>query len=237
MIQRISLCDSIVDAITNDIRTKVLHPGDKLPTEAEMAQQYGVSRISVREALRTLSARGLIVTKHGEGSFVNEYDPKLLASVLMSISLLENTPILEMLQLRKIIETEAARLCAKNATKDELMQIKYYMEEREKYCRMKQTPENIANKYEMDRNFHLSIAKGSHNDIFIKFIESITTSIIIHQKQSSQSDEQIRITTQFHRAIFSAIEQHDYEKAGQKMYEHLENVEKNFDMILKKENQ
>ena len=92
MIQRKSVSDSIVDSIIEDIQNKKLSPGDKLPTEAEMAEEYGVSRISIREALRSLSAVGLVVTRHGEGSFINEYNPDILASTLRSISLLDDTP-------------------------------------------------------------------------------------------------------------------------------------------------
>ncbi len=135
MIQRKSVSDSIVDSIIEDIQNKKLSPGDKLPTEAEMAEEYGVSRISIREALRSLSAVGLVVTRHGEGSFINEYNPDMLASTLRSISLLDDTPVLEMLQLRKIMETEAARLCAENATKEELDMVQFYLKEREKYCK------------------------------------------------------------------------------------------------------
>ncbi len=228
MIQRKSVSDSIVDSIIEDIQNKKLSPGDKLPTEAEMAEEYGVSRISIREALRSLSAVGLVVTRHGEGSFINEYNPDMLASTLRSISLLDDTPVLEMLQLRKIMETEAARLCAENATKEELDVVQLYLKEREKYCRVEATSENIKKKYEMDKMFHLSIAKGSHNEIFIKFIETIHASIDIHQRESSKNDEQIDKATYFHQEIMSALLDHDKEKAGKMMYEHLANVEKNF---------
>lgn len=233
MIQRKNICDSIVDAITDDIQNKKLCPGDKLPTEAEMAEEYGVSRISIREALRSLSARGLIVTKHGEGSFVSEYNSDMLANTLRSISLLNDAPFIEMLQLRKIMETEAASLCAINATKEELNKIDFYRLERERYCSAEPTPDNISKRYEMDTNFHLSISRGSHNEIFIKFIETIHASIDLHQKESSRNTEQINLTTYFHREIMSALLEHNKEKAGRMMYDHFSTIEK---AILEKSN-
>lgn len=234
MVQRKSICDSVVDSVLEKIRTKELKPGDKLPNEIEMAEEYGVSRISLREALRSLAAKGLIITKHGEGSFINEYHPEMLAETLNSISLLDETPILEMLQLRKIIETEAARLCAVNASDEELNQILYYKNEREKYCRLKQTDCTMKKKYEMDKLFHMSIAKGSHNEIFIKFIETIHYTIDIHQRRTSTTQNQVENSSYYHSAIADALLAHDGDRAASSMYAHLNNVEQNFSAAMKK---
>jgi GntR family transcriptional repressor for pyruvate dehydrogenase complex len=228
MINRKSICDGIIDSIIQKIRDHELKPGDKLPNEVDMAEEYGVSRISLREALKSLAARGLIVTKHGEGSFINDYDPEMVAETICSVSLLNDAPILEMLQLRKIMETEAAKLCAVNASDKELATIEKYKKGREKYCNSPKTPEYIKKKYEMDKLFHLSIAKGSHNEIFIKFIETIHTTIDIHQKLSAVNSKSIQDSTYYHNEIFNAIKAHDAEKAGQMMYAHLANVETSF---------
>ena len=118
-----SVSDKVVQKIIDRLARRELKPGDKLPSEAVMAAELGVSRIALREGLKALAAKGLIVTRHGEGSFINQYSPKLLSDTLFNLSLLNDGPLLEILQLRKLIETEAARLCASNATAEELAEI------------------------------------------------------------------------------------------------------------------
>lgn len=231
MSTRKSICDSIVDSIITKIRNKELKPGDKLPNEVAMAEEYGVSRISLREAIKTLSAKGLIITKHGEGSFINEYNSEMLAETLNNISLLNDTSILEMLQLRKVMETEAAKLCALNATQEELALICYYKDEREKYCALPKDEQNDEvnyKKYEMDNAFHLAIAEGAHNDIFTKFIETIQRTIMVHQQLASTQSDQINNSTYFHKEIVNALLSRDSQRASELMYEHIANIEKNF---------
>ena len=223
MIERKSVCDMIVDSVIEQIKDHRLKPGDKLPNENDMAAQYGVSRISLREALRVLTAKGLIVTRHGEGSFVNEYDPKLLATMFYQFSLLNPTPLLELLQLRKIMETEAVRLCCEMATEEEIKEIRYHKELHEDYCSKEQTEENMRAKYEEDRLFHMSIAIGTHNMIFVRFMETIHDSIALHQRASYQP-EHMKETIRFHNAILEAIEARDAARAAEMMEEHLTQV-------------
>lgn len=225
MITKKSVCESIVDTIIEKLKNHELKPGDRLPNEVDMANEYGVSRISLREALRTLAAKGLIVTRHGEGSFINEYHPEMLAEALSNITLLSSGPVLEILQLRKIMETEAARQCAVNATDEELALIAQYKEQREHYCAMEPTEENIRKKYEYDRLFHLAIANGSHNKIFSQFITTIQTSLNIHQLSFGTNANNIRNSTEFHREILEALLARDAQKAGDMMYAHLEQIE------------
>lgn len=222
MIQRKNVCESIVEDVIEKIKNKDLRPGDKLPNEKEMAEEFGVSRISLREALRFLSAKGLVVTRHGEGSFINEYDPNLIAETFYNFSLLTDNPITEMLELRKIMEMEAAKLCAKNATEEEIKEIEEYKNLREAEC---EKGENFDMRFEYDRLFHLSIAKASHNHIFFKFIETIHLTIELHQREYTKNLENIKHTTSFHNKICKALKKRDAETAGQMMYAHLEEIE------------
>lgn len=221
MIQRKNVCDSCVEEIITKIRNKELVPGDKLPNEKDMAEEYGVSRISLREALRYLSAKGLIVTRHGEGSFVNAYDPNMIVETFYNFSLLASDPILEMLEIRKIMETESAKLCAKNATDDEIAKIKEYKEQRENTTDQEQ-------RYEYDRLFHLAIAQASHNDIFMRFIETIYRTVELHQRGYTKDQRKISNTTAFHNEILTAIESRDQAAAADAMYAHIDHVLQSF---------
>jgi GntR family transcriptional repressor for pyruvate dehydrogenase complex len=225
MIAKKGVCQTIVEAIIDQIKNGKLKPGDKLPNEKEMAEQYGVSRISLREALRSLSAKGLVVTKHGEGTFINTYDSNAVAATIYEYSLLDNTPLIEMVELRKIMESEAAKLACANATEEDIARIKYYKEAREQHYSNKMSTNKIELKYEYDRDFHLAIAEATHNSMFVNFIKTIRKTLDIHQRETTSNTANIRDTTYYHDEILKAIENRNGELAAEMMFKHIEQVE------------
>lgn len=230
-----NISEQIVDIITEKIRSKDLKPGDKLPNERELAANLGVSRVPLREALRALNNMGLLVTKHGEGTFVNEYDADKAGTSLRLYSMLEEAPILEMMQLRKIMEQESARLAAVNATDEDIAKIRSFKEMRErKYYNAISDSVYVDQYHEMDTLFHRSIAEATHNSVFINFLDVISNSINIHQKKASSRPGMFESTTEHHNEIFWAISNHDPEKAALAMLKHLEEVEKEVSKIEKK---
>ncbi|MBP3890646.1 MAG: FadR family transcriptional regulator [Solobacterium sp.] len=224
MSDHISKSEQIVEDIIEQIRKKELLSGDKLPNEYELSETYHCSRMAVREALKILTAKGLVITKHGEGSFINTLNTSIIADTLDTLFLLSDNTNLEMMQLRKLMETEATRLCAQNATDEEIKEIQMYMEQREEYAKAIQTPENIQKKYDADRNFHLAIAKGSHNELFVQFIQTIQKTMAMHQSTSA-SEETSRNTSLYHEEIMKAIMDHDSDRAADMMNAHLKRVE------------
>ena len=228
MAVRKSVTDDIVNEIIRKIQNRELNPGDKLPNEVAMAEEFGVSRIALREALQVLSARGLIVTQHGRGSYINKYHPQMLSDALYNIALLNNDPSLEILQLRKIIESEAARLCALQAAPEELQAIVFFRDEWEKARLREHSPDADQSRYELDRQLHLAIANGSHNRIFAQFVTTIHASMNMHQVSFSSKEQNIESTALYHREIVSAILIHDAKRAADMMYAHLDQVEKDY---------
>lgn len=226
MIAKKGVCQTIVESVIDQIKNGKLKPGDRLPNEKEMAEQYGVSRISLREALRSLSAKGLVVTKHGEGTFINTYDSNAVAATIYEHSLLDNTPLIEMVELRKIMESEAARLACANATEEDIAKIKFYKEARERHYNNMTSPKKIELKYEYDRNFHMAIAEATHNAMFVRFIETIRKTLDIHQREATNNTDNISNTTYYHDEILKSIENRDGERAAEMMYKHIEQVEK-----------
>ena len=224
MTNHLSKSEQIVEDIIEKIRSKELLPGDKLPNEYELSDTYYCSRMAVREALKILTAKGLVITKHGEGSFVNTLNIETIAEILDNLFLLSDVTNLEMMQLRKLMETEAARLCAKNRNEEDLQEIIHYMNLREEYAKATQTPENIQKKYDADRMFHLSIAKGSHNELFVNFINTIQKTMSLHQSHSA-SEETSRNTSLYHEEITKAIQDKDADRAADMMNAHLTRVE------------
>lgn len=227
-----NMSEQIVDIIIEKIRSKDLNPGDKLLNERELAASLGVSRVPLREALRSLNNMGLLVTKHGEGTFVKQYDTEKLGDNLRLYSMLNETPIKEMMQLRKIMEQEAARLAAQNATEEDIEKIRSYKEMREKKYFSRLTNAGYIDQcHEMDTLFHRAIAEATHNSVFINFLDVICNSINIHQKKASSRPGMFEITSEHHNEILWAISNHDPERAAAAMLKHLEEVEKEVNKI------
>jgi len=185
MLNRTNVCDQIVDEIIASIVDGRLKTGDQLPNEREMAKIYGVSRVPLREALRSLRQMGIIVTKHGIGTFVNEVNATFLTNELNSYLYLQEKPVIEVLQLRRILEVESARLAAQNATSEDLAKLKAVeLLAREELFKLREGEESAF--YSADLKFHLTIAEASHNSLFVQFIESINGTLRIHQTLSQK---------------------------------------------------
>lgn len=97
-----------------------LQKGDKLPSERELVDQLKVSRTSIREALRALEIVGLIKCKQGEGNFIRDNFDNSLFEPLSLVFMLERSNKEDIIEVRRIIEVEAAALAAKRITKDQL---------------------------------------------------------------------------------------------------------------------
>lgn len=98
-------------------------PGDRLPSENELAELFHVSRITVRQALQKLSAMGLIETRLGEGSFVRKVDASESMNALVSTLYLDNASSLQVFEFREILDTEAAGLAVERGTEAEIQEL------------------------------------------------------------------------------------------------------------------
>ena len=236
MIIKKSISNQIFDYIIDEIKFGNLKPGDKLPGERDLAESLGVSRVPLREAIRSLSLMGVLKTRHGEGTFVNHYTPDILAKAMNVYMLLDKHLALELMEVRKIMEAEAAKLASQNATRDDIKKIKEVIQEREEII----NGEKITNKeqqllYELDRKFHQIIAESTHNSVFTSFIKTIKITLKIQQQEASQSPEMPKKSNNAHKKILEAIIERDAEKASKVMYEHLEEVEEIIKINVKNE--
>ncbi|MCL4454987.1 MAG: GntR family transcriptional regulator, partial [Deinococcus sp.] len=103
-ITKVTLVDAIVKEMENRILNKDLQPGDKLPSERILAQQLGVGRYALREAIRKLEAKGLLTTQSGKGTFVNKNSADSFVIPLTSILLFEKHEIFNLLEVRRFLE-------------------------------------------------------------------------------------------------------------------------------------
>src|ERR1700719_5014257 len=215
-----SLSAEVVDRLAEQIISGKLPAGAKLPSEQEMMRGMGVSRTVVREAVAALRARGLVITRQGAGAFVDR-DTSRQPYVIDPEGLGSLDSVLDILELRMAVETEAAAIASERAT---TTQIKAIGEAHRVFSRAITSGERAIKE---DFAFHQAIAVATQNSRFVEFLDFLGRLIIPRQsirsfEGSAEGPRQYlaRIEKE-HEAIFQAIGAHSPKKARDAMRGHL----------------
>jgi GntR family transcriptional regulator, transcriptional repressor for pyruvate dehydrogenase complex len=214
-----SLARTLVDSLSESIRSCVFRPGDKLPTESEIMRQYGVSRTVVREAISSLQAAGLVETRHGIGTFVRSA-PAGLEFRIDPDTIITLRDVLAMLELRISLETAAAGLAAARRSEAQLGEMLRAIEVFDAsvdLCGDAATP---------DFQFHLQVAYATGNRYFAEVMSYLGTTTIPRTRINSLPGEgeqsvYLKLVNQQHRDIYEAILRRDPEAARAAMRVHL----------------
>ncbi|WCK55300.1 FadR/GntR family transcriptional regulator [Aneurinibacillus sp. Ricciae_BoGa-3] len=205
-------------------------PGSKLPTEMELAAQFGASRMPIREALSMLRSMGVISSQQGGGSYVEEAIPFPLGQHFR-IQQADADSITHLFEMRKILEPEAAYLAALRRTPEDLKQIQQVLRQLEHDL---DTADQTG--MEADYAFHCSLINATHNPVMIHMLESLSSlyhkSLSITLKQNIGLKRKRQIVYLEHQAIFEAIENEEPELAKVQCSIHLRNVEKKLALLL-----
>ena len=210
--------DVLAAELRRQILTGVLSPGASLPAERELVAQTGLSRGSVRDALRILESESLVVTRAGRygGSVANKPDDE---SLRRSISIFvhgRGITLLSLLQTREAIEPALAALAAKNRTDEELQQLVAATERVENA--FMDTPQFLR----ANVDWHMAIAAASHNELLRAFMHSISNMVYKATAiENFASDEVRKQVMHAHRRILQAIVAQDAEAAERRMARHL----------------
>lgn len=213
----------IVDQIKEYFLNGELQPGDKLPTERELASRFNVSRTSVREALRKLEIKGFIEIKQGSGSFIKTAESHTLSEELSSTIInTEKKLIYEMLELRQALEVECAFLASRRATSVDLERISKALD------MMDQGKNDVGLGIQADLSFHLNIVLASHNSIFLQLFQTLSEhmqdTIRATRRQRLEDSERTQETIDEHKRIYLAIASGDANQAKQLMENHITQI-------------
>ena len=220
------LAKELVDTLSEQIRTCVLHPGDKLPTESAIMVEQGVSRTVVREAISGLQAAGFVETRHGIGTFV--LDPPTGFEFRMEANSIPTVlDILAMLELRISLESEAAALAAVRRTESQMADLRQILDE------FQAALLHGGNAAEPDFQFHLRVAEATGNRYFREVLARFGTTTIPRTRVGllqSAGDQAafLSILSREHEQIFSAILSGDPKGASKFMRTHLSNSRDRF---------
>jgi len=216
-LQRDRLYKQVADQIEQLIADESLHPGDKLPGEREMAERMGVSRTVVREAIRVLGVRGLIVVKTGCGTYVQEPSVKDAAASIERLLKLRQTsePFAQIHEVRRMIEVETAGLAAERATDQDIARLQSAVEDMSSH---REEPDAYIKD---DHAFHEHLAEATHNSLFNVLLGPISGLLDQVIRISVQAPGALEAGLAHHRDILDTIRQRDPEAARQAMREHL----------------
>lgn len=209
----------VADSIQTLIRENKINPGQRLPSERDLAIQLSVSRASLREALIALELGGVIEVRGGSGVYVSEK-----SDAPSSLPEADPGPF-EVLSARRLIESEVAAIAARVATDSAIDAILTTVLE------MERQHANYSSNEQADRNFHLSIARATGNSALVGTVEYLwdQRGRLWHKlKEHFQTEELRQQTLTDHRKILEAIAAHDPAAARRAMRAHLERVTRTF---------
>jgi GntR family transcriptional repressor for pyruvate dehydrogenase complex len=202
-----------------------LHPGDKLPAERELAEMLGVSRSSIRDAIRRLELMGLVEPRQGAGTVVREISPDALVNPLANVIQHKRQLVGELLDFRRMLEPPLAARAATHASADDVAA----MEEILRRQGVRVRGGELA--VEEDTEFHYRIAMASGNSVVLKVLDVVMDLLRETRARSLQSQGRPQKSLAGHRRILSAIRRHDPVAAQTAMRQHIADVEK---MVLHK---
>jgi GntR family transcriptional regulator, transcriptional repressor for pyruvate dehydrogenase complex len=213
------LYEQIVQQVEESIRKGTLKPGDQLPPERELAQQFGVSRTAVREAVKALREKGFVEAYPGRGTFITDGTSHAIRQSLdrmIKIGQPEGSTFLA--EVREILEPEIAALAATRAEEEDLASM------REAVAVMDNAKLDSDAFIEADLDFHLALAEAAANPIILSLIDSIVGLLREQRLRIFQVEGGPERGQYHHKRILEAVERHDAVAAREAMKAHLRQV-------------
>jgi GntR family transcriptional regulator, transcriptional repressor for pyruvate dehydrogenase complex len=198
---------------------KKLKPGDKLPSERELAELLQVSRSSIRDAIRGLELMGVVEPRQGAGTIVRELSVEPLVNPFANALKRRQELVSELLDFRKMLEPPLAARAATHASVDEISEMEEILQRQE--GKLSKGEAAIAE----DAEFHYSIALASGNSVVLKVIDILMDLLRDTRERSLQLKGRPQKSLAGHRRILAAIKRRDAEAAKSAMRRHIEDVE------------
>ena len=206
------LSDSVMDQLIHMIST--MNPGDRIPSETALAEQFSVGRSTIRECLKVLSYRKIIV-RLNEGSFVAKNAPDFLVDSLELILDLKTGNINELVELREYLESIVVRLAARRATEEDILQL-----ERNNW-HFSEPGIDALERQKRDLEFHNQLSKCANNTILAELLNSVRMTIIKSLEKDPAPAIMVDKGNTYHKKIIEAIKKHEENEAMQMMEAYL----------------
>jgi DNA-binding FadR family transcriptional regulator len=212
------ISEVIVEQIRLLMRQGQLKPGDRLPAERDLCERFGVSRVTVREALRMLESNGLVEIRVGAkgGAFVTAPTSSWVGEGLTDLLSLSVVSAADVTEMRLILEVGIVPLVCERATDEDLAELTAICEQGEEALRAG------AYNMEMSLAFHARVAKATHNPALEMLVESFRGPILMSLHEAHQAAPEMgRVGTHEHAMFTDAVRRRDPDVASRIMHEHL----------------
>ena len=216
-IKKESLSQRIISAIRRQILEKGLKPGDRLATEREMAKAFGVSRASVREAIKILKAIGVLESRPKHGISIGEFDPQAFFKYLIFVPYMDKKTIVNMLKLRLSVELGISELVTERVGENELEAMRQQLEA------MRRTIEDTIAFHTHNYAFHLEIYKATQNPSIQALGRVLIEFFVTAHREWWDMDKGVRPEHfKNHERIFLALEARNAGMMQQAVWDHFD---------------
>lgn len=218
-VRKTRVFEGVAQQIQRLIVDGALRPGERLPPERELSARLGVSRSSVRDAIRILELAGLVVPRQGEGTVVADLSPESVAAPIAGILVRKRELLAELLDVRKMIEPALAARAAERATDEDLARLEEVLARQEAKARRGEST------VDEDGEFHYQLALAARNGVVRSILDVLMHLLRETRARSLQTPGRPRRSLDGHRRILEAIRRRDPRAAEAAIRRHLEEIE------------
>ena len=234
-IQTDRISNVVVDQIKDAVFQKKLKAGDKLPSERQLMDQFKTSRVTIREALRTLEQFGILEIRRGMegGAFIRDPNTKFINNFLQDMFSMEKIKISDLTEARMAIEPFSVKLATERITEDSLEKVRQNIQEaRECLDRKNKNDARL-----LDLEFHRLIAQASQNPVIFFMIDSIMDIMENNISSIPLSAKPVEKTNQYHEEIYAALRDRDVRKTEELMLRHIQEIHDALEALGKEDGQ
>jgi GntR family transcriptional repressor for pyruvate dehydrogenase complex len=211
-----------VDRLRDLILQGEFSAGERLPPERVLARELGVSRSTLREAIRALVVMNVLVARHGDGTYVSSLEPDLLAEPFELMVSLSDESLFDLFEVRQVIETACAGLAAERISDEELVEFDRILEHSEA---ARDDPEELLDR---DVELHTAIVRATRNPLLIRIMSGVGALALAGRRRTMSLPGIADRSLADHARIVSALRRRSPETARAAMEAHLEHVEESF---------
>ena len=220
------LGEQVVSRILELVRTGNLRPGDRLPPERELIEIFGISRPSLREALRSLSILGVIAVRHGGGAFISDLDARTLLAPLDFFMSLSTSNLADAFDCRRVVEMEIVRRTAMATTRKDRIEFRDMISA---HAAVLNDPIGFRI---LDSRFHEKLYAIAGNAVLHRIANGLYNLGLDLRRRATAEFGAIERSAADHQKIFDAIAAQDPEGAAQAMKEHLDHIEESTQRMM-----
>jgi GntR family transcriptional repressor for pyruvate dehydrogenase complex len=219
-IKKTRLAEELADRIRILILDGTFPPGKRLPSERHLTERFGVSRGSVRDALRMLEIIGLLETRHGQGTFPQELTVDRLVAPLAAVMTYRHDLRDELLDVRRMFEPAIARAAATRVTDEDVADLQRILDAQRRKL------ETGRSAIVEDTAFHAALARSTRNRVVVRIMSTLNDLLVESRTQTLRQKGRPEQSLEGHERVVAALRHRDAEGAAQAMYTHIDQIAK-----------